>query len=79
MFIEFDQTTMANMTAALESVCNQLPAETDGPESRKRIADAIVACAKAGRRTLEDFYEAGAAVLVEITRPAGFDWFGLRR
>lgn len=79
MFIEFDQTTMANMTAALEAVCKQLPAERDCPGSRKRIADAIVGCAKAGRRTLEDFHEAGAAVLVEITQPAGFDWFGLRR
>ena len=53
MFIEFDQTTMANMTAALEAVCKQLPAERDCPGSRKRIADAIFGCAKAGRRTLE--------------------------
>jgi hypothetical protein len=79
MFIEFDQTTMANMTAALESVCMHLPRERDGPGNRKRIADAIVACAKTGRRTLEDLHEAGATALAEITRPPVFDWFGLRR
>jgi len=79
MLIEFDQNTMANMTAALEYVCKQLPADTDCHETRKRIADGIIACAKAGRRTLEDFQEAGLEVLAEITRPARFNWFGLRR
>ena len=79
MLIEFDQNTMANMTAALEHVCNQLPAEKDSHETRKQIADGIVACAKAGRRTLEDFQDAGLAVLAEITRPPRFSWFGLKR
>jgi hypothetical protein len=79
MLIEFDQNTMANMTAALEYVCNQLPAEKDSHDTRKQIADGIVACAKAGRRTLEDFQDAGLEVLAEITRPPRFSWFGLRR
>jgi hypothetical protein len=79
MLIEFDQTTMANMTAALEHCCNQLPADRDSHETRKRIGDGIVACAKAGRRTLEDFQEADLAVLAEITQPARFSWFGLKR
>ena len=79
MLIEFDQNTMANMTAALEYVCNQLPADKDSHETRKRIADGIIACAKAGRRTLEDFQEAGLEVLAEITRPPAFNWFGLKR
>jgi hypothetical protein len=79
MLIDFDQNTMANMTAALEYVCNQLPAEKDSHETRKQIADGIVACAKAGRRTLEDFRDAGLAILAEITRPPRFNWFGLKR
>jgi len=79
MLIEFDQNTMANMTAALEYVCNQLPPDKDSHETRKKIADGIVACAKAGRRTLEDFQDAGRAVLAEINKPARSGWFGLRR
>jgi hypothetical protein len=55
MLIEFDQTTMANMTAALDAVCKRIPPEKDSHEVRKRIADAMVACAKSGRRTLVDF------------------------
>jgi hypothetical protein len=79
MLIEFDQSTMANMTAALEYVCNQLPPENESYRIRKRIADSIVACARAGSRTLDDFQDAGLAVLADVTRPTGFDWFGLRR
>lgn len=79
MLIEFDQNTMANMTAALEYVCNQLPPDKDSHETRKKIADGIVACAKAGRRTLEDFQDAGLAVLAEIKKPVRSGWFGLRR
>jgi hypothetical protein len=79
MLIEFDQTTMANMTAALEHCCNQLPAERDSHASRKQIADGIVACARAGRRTLEDFQDAGLAVLAEIMKPPRSSWFGFGR
>ena len=79
MLIEFDQSTMANMTAALEFVCKQLPADKDSHQTRKQIADAIISRAKAGCRTLEDFHEAGLEVLTEMTRPAGFTWFGLLR
>jgi hypothetical protein len=39
MLIEFDQTTMANMTAALEHACNKLPPNKDTHENRKRIAE----------------------------------------
>jgi hypothetical protein len=79
MLIEFDQNTMANMTAALEYVCKQLALEQDSHQTRKQIADGIVACAKNGRRTLEDFQDAGLAVLAEINKPARFNWFGWRR
>jgi len=78
LLTEFDQNTIANMTAALEYVCNKIPADKDGHEVRKRIADAIMACGHAGRRTLVDFQEAGLEVLEEIVRPPRFNWFGLR-
>jgi hypothetical protein len=56
---EFDQNTIANMTAALEQVCKRIPPDKDGYEIRKRIADAMIACGNAGRRTLVDFQDAG--------------------
>jgi len=79
MLLEFDQNTMANMTAALEHVCKQLPADKDNHETRKRIADAMIVCAKAGRRTYFDLKDTGLKTLKEITRPSRFNWFGLSR
>jgi hypothetical protein len=79
MLIEFDQTTIANMTAALDQVCRKIPRDQDSRETRKRIADAMIACAQSGQRTLEDFQDAGSNALDEITRTARFAWFGLRR
>jgi hypothetical protein len=79
MLVEFDQTTIANMTAALDSVCKRIPPDKDSHATRKRIADAMVECAKSGRRTLADFQNVGAKTLEEITRPPKFHWFGLRR
>ena len=68
MLIEFDQTTMADMTAALEHVCDKLPADKDTHENRKRIADAMIAYGQSGRRTLSEFQSFGSKTLVEITR-----------
>jgi hypothetical protein len=65
MLIEFDQTTMANMTAALEHACNKLPPGKDTHENRKRIADAMIAYARSG--TLSDFESLGSKTLEEIT------------
>jgi hypothetical protein len=76
---EFDQNTIANMTAALEYVCKRIPPDKDSHEIRKRIADAMVACGHAGRRTLVDFQDAGTKILDEIAKPKGFSWFGLGR
>jgi hypothetical protein len=77
MLLEFDQNTMANMTAALEFVCRQLPKDKDNHETRKRIADAMIACAKAGSRLYPDLKDAGLITLEEITRSGKFNWFGL--
>jgi hypothetical protein len=79
LLTEFDQNTIANMTAALEYVCKKIPADKDSHEMRKRIADAMVSCGHAGRRTLVDFQNAGMKVLEESVRPPKFNWFGLRR
>ncbi len=51
MLIEFDQNTLANMTAALEFASKQLPADKDTPEARKEIANKMIDCAKSGRRS----------------------------
>jgi len=65
MLVEFDQTTLAYMTAALEQVCKKISPEKDSNELRKRIADAMIASARQYRRTLADFNEAGMKVLGE--------------
>ena len=76
MFIEFDQNTIAFMTAALEHVCNRIPPDKDSHELRKRIAEGIIECGRSGRRTLVDFQDAGSKVLQEMTQPPSF-WRGL--
>jgi len=74
MLIEFDQSTLANMTAALDFVCKKIPADKDTSEIRKQIADEMVACAKLGKRTYVDFQDAGARRLAEILRPQRSRW-----
>jgi hypothetical protein len=70
MLTEFDQITIANMTAALEVVCDKLPSNKDTHENRKRIAGAMIAYAQSGKRTLGDFQSFGSKTLEEITRPS---------
>ncbi len=79
MLTEFDQSTVANMTAALEYVCRRISPEKDSRELRKRIADAIIKCGSAGKRTFVDFQDAGIKVLDEIVKPHRFNWLGLGR
>ncbi|MFZ5737596.1 MAG: hypothetical protein ACOY6K_12015 [Pseudomonadota bacterium] len=54
----FDSRTVANMTVALERVCGGL---RDGQHHavRARVAEAILACARDGRRSLGDLEAAG--------------------
>lgn len=66
MLIEYDQSTMANMTAALDSVCKHIPLGRDTSELRKRIADAMLETARAGRKNFVDFRAAGMAVVAEL-------------
>jgi hypothetical protein len=54
MLTNFDQNTIANMTAALEYVCKKIPPDKDTQELRRRIGDMIIASASNGRRSLID-------------------------
>lgn len=78
MLLQFDQNTVAKMTAALEFVCKKIPADNDTSETRKRIADAMLAAAKDGNRSYADFQNAGLQALDEIVRPPRFNWFGFK-
>jgi hypothetical protein len=63
MLTEFDQTTIANMTAALDYVCKKIPPDKDTNELRKRIADELQRCAHTGRRSLIELQNTGMNVL----------------
>ena len=59
----FDRRTLANMEVALDRVCAKTPGgETH--EIRKRVADAILQCARSGKKTLGALTEAGERVRV---------------
>jgi hypothetical protein len=75
MLTEFDQTTIANMTAALDFVCKKIPADKDTDELRKRVADELVRCARTGRRSLVDLQQDGLKVMEETLRPPRPKWF----
>ena len=55
--LEFDNSTLANMTAALDDACKRLSGNLDTSDNRKRIGDALIAAANAGKRTLIQFTE----------------------
>jgi hypothetical protein len=77
--LEFDQNTIANMTAALDYVCKKIPADRDSTELRKRIADELAHCATSEKRGLIELQNAGLKVLQAAAKPTRFNWFGLRR
>jgi hypothetical protein len=68
--LKLDQSTVANMTAALEFVCKRIPADKDSYAIRKAVADAMLADANAGKRSLAQFQEIGLAKLKEVTQPS---------
>jgi hypothetical protein len=75
MLTEFDQTTIANMTAALDFVCKKIPADKDTDELRKRVADELIRCARDGRRSLIDLQRGGMKVVEETVKPPRSNWF----
>jgi hypothetical protein len=84
MLSDFDQSTIANMTAALDFVCKKIGADRDSNELRKRIADELMRSARMGRHSLIDLKQAGMKVLEESakptsrTKPAWFGWWRSR-
>lgn len=76
MLTEFDQTTIANMTAALEYVCKKIPADRDTHAFRKLIGDAIIRSADSGRRSYIELQTAGMQALDNSLRPANSGWLG---
>jgi len=76
MLIDFDQNTLANMTAALDTVCKRIPADKDSHDLRRRIGDEIIACAHSGRRNYVDFETAGQKILKDALKPQKRGWFG---
>jgi hypothetical protein len=79
MLTEFDQSTLANMTAALDSVCKRIPTDKDSHDLRKRVADGIIACANSGKRTYVDFQTAGEKTLQQALKPMKISWLPWKR
>jgi hypothetical protein len=75
MITEFDQTTIANMTAALDFVCKKIPPDKDTDELRKRVGDELVQCARMGKRSLIDLQQAGMKVMKETAKRTRSNWF----
>ena len=72
--LQFDQSTLANMTAALEYVCRKLPPEKDNPAIRKYIADEITMAAHKGQVSLADLTGVGLKVVNHYLFPPGRSW-----
>jgi hypothetical protein len=74
MLTEFDQSTIANMTAALDFVCKKIAADEDSNELRKRIAGELMRCALTGRHSLAELEKAGMKIVEDATKPCRFNW-----
>jgi hypothetical protein len=79
MLTEFDQSTIANMTAALDFVCKKIAADQDSNELRKRIADKLMHCARTGRHSLADFEKAGMKIAEDAARQDRSIWLAWLR
>ena len=55
--LEFDTSTLANMTAALDHGCKMLSGDFGTTSNRKRVGDAIMAAAKSYQRSLPQLIE----------------------
>jgi hypothetical protein len=72
--LSFDQSTLANMTAALEYVCRKLPPDRDNPAIRKYIAEEIVDACKKGKTALGDLNGVGLDVVNSYLFPPTRSW-----
>jgi hypothetical protein len=72
--LKFDQTTLANMTAALEYVYRKLPPERDNPPIRKYIAQQIISAANEGQTALAGLTNAGLRIVNGYLFPPSRPW-----
>jgi hypothetical protein len=72
--LHFDQTTLANMTAALEYVCRKLPYDRDNSGIRKHIAEQIIVAANKGRTALAELMDVGLRIVNIYLFPPGRTW-----
>jgi hypothetical protein len=72
--LQFDQSTLANMTAALEYVCRKLPPDRDNPAIRKYIAGEILSAARKGQITHGDLAGVGLKVVNSYLFPPARSW-----
>jgi hypothetical protein len=72
--LQFDQSTLANMTAALEYVCRKLPRDRDNQAIRKYIADELVAACSKGKTSHGDLASVGLKVVNSYLFPPGRSW-----
>ena len=61
----FDTRTLANMTVALNCVCDQA-APGEEHQIRKRVARQIIKCARSGKTNLVDLIAAGRRGLIVV-------------
>jgi hypothetical protein len=71
MMIEgsFDHRTLAQMNFALDRVCEKDP-RGEQHKVRKRVALAIIRCARSGKTSLDALTEAGERALTRLSRNA---------
>jgi hypothetical protein len=63
---EFDHRTMSHMDIILEEICRGLKHGGDH-ESRKFVAERLMACARNGHTTPDELRTAARAALLELT------------
>jgi len=73
--LEFDSSTLANMTAALDDGCKMLSGASDTAKNRKRIGDAIIAAAKSYKRSLPQLTEIAKREAAAIVGHQGKSFF----
>ena len=72
--LQFDQSTLANMTAALELCLSKTPSDRDNPAVRKYIADEILSAALKGQTSHGELASLGLKVVNGYLFPPGRAW-----
>ena len=80
MLIEFDQNTIANMTAALDYVSKTIPADRDSTEhvESELQTNSFRVRSSGETHVLIDLQNAGLKIIKATAKPTGFTSFGLR-